>query len=412
MSVPQKRYSLSQDPRALFYSRLESCRQASLGLIESLEVEDLTVQPIADVSPIKWHLAHPTWFFEELILSPHLKSYKKFDESYNLLFNSYYKALGPHWAQGDRGSLSRPTVKDILRYRGHVDAGLRRLFDAESLNDSLFQLLELGIQHEQQHQELIVMDIKYILSRNPSLPKYSEQTLPKCAKPSGTFQSYAEGIYEIGFEGEGFCFDNEKSRHKVYLYPFAIAESLVTNRDFQEFIDDNGYGRSEHWLSMGWDCVRGEEISAPLYWAENGTEYTLHGSIPRNPNSPVSHLSFFEASAYAKWKGMRLPREAELEVFLNNRPLPTKQAEFHATDANATHQQLWNWTQSAYSPYPGFKEFEGPTREYNGKFMCNQFVLRGGCVATPEGHYRRTYRNFFLPHQRWMFSGLRLAKDI
>lgn len=415
VSIRQKKeFSHSLDPRSCLWSRLERCRQASTDLVQGLEAEDMTVQPIADVSPLKWHLAHTSWFFEELILAPNLKSYKKFDEGYHHLFNSYYKALGPHWVQGDRGSLSRPTVKAVLAFRKHVDKGLQDLFAHHSLSRELLTFIELGLQHEQQHQELILMDVKYILSRNPSLPSYSSSSLAKGVQPTETYETFPEGIYEIGAGEEGFCFDNERARHKVYLYPFALSNAFVTNGQYREFIEDGGYRRPEFWLSLGWDWVEGHQIQAPLYWAKNDgidTEFTLNGPIALDAFHPVSHINYFEASAYAKWKGQRLPREAELEIYLSRKPIESPKNPFHATNANGVHKQLWAWTQSSYSPYPGFQEFRGPTKEYNGKFMCNQYVLRGGCLATPDDHYRPTYRNFFLPQQRWMFSGIRLAKD-
>lgn len=421
------RLKLQTHPQAMqnksnLKERVLGCRSATEKLCEGLEPEDMCVQPIADVSPIKWHLAHTTWFFEELILLPNLPDYQRFDEGYRELFNSYYKSLGRHWVQGDRGSLSRPTVREINLFRIHVNRGLFKLLTEHlhSLPRDVMDLIELGIQHEQQHQELILMDIKYILSRNPSLPAFRDAALGSSATPTKNWIPFPEKIYEVGTSEEhSFAFDNEKPRHKRYVYPFAVQSSVVSNQDFLRFIDDGGYERPEFWLSMGWDWVQANAIRHPLYWARSNdtwSEYTLQGSIDLEPNFSLTHVSYYEADAFARWSGCRLPREEELEIFLaqaGETSSATKDVpSFHPTNVNAVDGQVWCWTQSHYSPYPGFKEFRGPTREYNGKFMCSQFVLRGACVATPKDHYRSTYRNFFLPGQRWMFSGIRLAKDL
>ncbi|RZA27413.1 MAG: ergothioneine biosynthesis protein EgtB [Proteobacteria bacterium] len=396
--------------------RVLDVRHVTQSLCEGLEAEDMTVQPIADVSPLKWHLAHTSWFFEELILCVSLPGYKRFDEGYRELFNSYYKSLGRHWVQGDRGSLSRPSVREILAYRKHVNDGLRRLFERPFLDAEVKHLLELGIQHEEQHQELFLMDVKYILSRNPCEPIFRQTPLGAAEKPSANWINIPEQIAEIGvdLDPHAFTFDNERPRHKVYVYPFSIRESLVTNAEFLCFIEEGGYQNPEYWLSLGWEWVNAHTVKHPLYWAKQDdrwTEYTLHGTVPLEPNYPVTHISYFEASAFARWSKARLPREEELEIYLAKTQASSLRSDLHPTNANQSEGQVWCWTQSAYSAYPGYQEFSGAVREYNGKFMCNQFVLRGGCAVTPKGHARATYRNFFLPEQRWMFSGLRLAKD-
>ncbi|MBC7659897.1 MAG: ergothioneine biosynthesis protein EgtB [Chitinophagaceae bacterium] len=394
--------------------RLEQCRKRSLTLCSGLEIEDMTIQPTVDVSPLKWHLAHPTWFFEELILLPHCLTYKRFDDGYRRLFNSYYKSLGTHWAQGHRGSLSRPTVRDIGAYRTYVDEHLLSLCERNA-DPALGFLLELGIQHEQQHQELILMDLKYILSLNPCRPVYAASDLPYPTKHQASWIEFQEGLYEIGAASEGFSFDNERSRHKSYLYPFAIADSLVTNGEYLQFLTNGGYSQPEYWLSQGWDWVQAERIDKPLYWSQmdgKWFEYSLHGLIPLEPDFPLVHISYFEADAFSRWRSKRLPSEQEMEVYLRQTSERSNDLYFHPTDAGAPKREVWCWTKSQYSAYPRFKEFSGPLQEYNGKFMCNQFVLRGGCFGMPEGHYRDTYRNFYLAHQRWMFSGIRLAKDL
>ncbi|RZA26692.1 MAG: ergothioneine biosynthesis protein EgtB [Proteobacteria bacterium] len=396
--------------------RVLEVRHVTESLCEGLEAEDMTVQPIADVSPLKWHLAHTSWFFEELILCAKLPGYKRFDVSYRELFNSYYKSLGRHWVQGDRGTLSRPSVREILDYRKHVNAGLRRLFEKRLLDADTNHLLELGIQHEEQHQELFLMDVKYILSRNPSEPVFRRSPLSASEKPSANWMNVPEQLAEIGadFQDHSFTFDNERPRHKVYVYPYSIRESLVTNAEFLAFIEDGGYQNPDYWLSLGWDWVNAHSVKHPLYWSnheDQWSEYTLHGTGALEANYPVTHISYFEASAFARWSKARLPREEELEIYLAKTRTSANQSDLHPTNANQAEGQVWCWTQSAYSAYPGYQEFAGPVREYNGKFMCNQFVLRGSCAVTPKGHSRATYRNFFLPEQRWMFSGLRLAKD-
>lgn len=375
-------------------------RKHSTDICEPLALEDYVVQPCAEVSPPKWHLGHTTWFFEELILVQFAKNNKRWDEGYRVLFNSYYKSAGQHWLQGERGCLSRPTVDEVFRYRRQVDERITSFILEEELSDEALFLIEVGLNHEQQHQELLLMDIKYILAQNPSLPGYSTRQELKHDDKSSQWIHYDEGVYEFGDERSEhrFTYDNERPHHKSYIHPFAMRDTLVSNGEYLEFIQAGGYERSDLWLSKGWDWVNQEKITKPLYWLNYEEEFTLAGKKTLNIHGPVSHISYYEADAFARWCGQRLPTEFELELY--------------GQDNLKDPGELWSWSRSHYSPYPGFQEFKGMIGEYNGKFMCNQFVLKGGCHATPTGHYRHTYRNFYEPHQRWMFSGIRLAKDL
>ena len=340
----------------------------------------------------------------------------RFNANFSLLFNSYYKSAGPHWRQGERGHLSRPTVSEVLAYRQCVDEKLFSLLATDSTNQELMFDVELGLQHEQQHQELLLMDIKYILGSNPSMPRYCPNTLEIFKPPEDRPAQFSEGLYEIGYEGDGFAFDNEMPRHKAYLYPFAVGNRLISNAQFLKFIESGGYQNSSIWLSEGWDWVVQNHVHKPLYWFEKGGqwhEFTLHGIRSLDLDAPVTHVSYYEADAYAAWVGQRLPTEAELEVYLSQPGAIDYNPEIlHPNNTAPQNGQVWTWTQSHYSPYPRFKKFRGLAEEYNGKFMCKQFVLKGGCVATPQNHYRPSYRNFYQPQQRWMFSGIRLAMDI
>jgi ergothioneine biosynthesis protein EgtB len=393
-------------------------RGKSLEICSYIETEDYTVQPMADVSPPKWHLGHTTWFFEELLLARFYPGYCRFNAQYSGLFNSYYKALGAHTLQADRGNLSRPTVDHILEYRHYVDANLAKFCNEHVLTDEMQSLIETGLHHEQQHQELLYMDIKFILASNVIDTQYAAQTLAPAPEPNHGWSEFAQGLYQIGHDAAGFAYDNERPAHQHYCYPFTISQTLVTNGDFLAFIEDQGYAKPEYWLSQGWDWVNQQHIQQPLYWScRDGewVEYTLYGLIPLDLNRPLVHISYFEANAFANWKKLRLPTEQELEIFLNQSPLTTAPADstlLHPNNAQNVYGEVWCWTSSQYSAYPRFKAFDGILKEYNGKFMCNQFVLRGGCVATPDQHYRHSYRNFYQPQQRWMFSGIRLAKDI
>ena len=391
-------------------------RNQTKSICERLEREDFVVQPMADVSPPKWHLAHTTWFLEELLLNKFQKNYVFFNQAFRKLFNSYYKGLGEHWVQSNRGFLSRPTIDEIIFYRESVENQIMTLLTKNHHDNELYQMLELAIHHEEQHQELLLMDIKYILGVNPVLPIYSNTTFESEHLFKENWNYFSEGVYEVGESvSENFFYDNEGPCHKVYIQPFGISDRLVTNGEYLNFVLDGGYKQPLLWLSKGLDWVIENKIQSPLYWINNGksewSEFTLYGEMKLQPNLPVTHISYFEADAYARWSGLRLPTEQEFEISSERIPASKVTHSFHPKKTGTYNSQLWCWTQSHYSPYPGFKSFKGQIGEYNAKFMCNQFVLRGGCFATPEGHYRKTYRNFYEPHQRWMFSGICLAKD-
>jgi ergothioneine biosynthesis protein EgtB len=367
-------------------------------LCETLEIEDYIPQPIVDVSPAKWNIAHTTWFFEEMILKKYAANYKVFDENFGFLFNSYYNSIGERTLRDHRGDLSRPTVKHVFEYRKHVDARMSELIDAGASGDAR-DLIILGLNHEQQHQELLITDLKYTFSTNPHFPAYRENYAPEEEVESGA-ESFVEvegGIHEIGFGGDGFCFDNELARHKVYLEDFEIGTQLITNFEYLEFMQDGGYHDHRLWHSDGWDWVSTNSVEAPLYWQrrEDGWfHFTLGGLRKLAFDAPVCHISLYEAAAFAEWREMRLPTEFEWE----------------AASGKFDWGKRWEWMNSAYLPYPGFRKAAGAVGEYNGKFMINQMVLRGASVATPLGHSRPTYRNFFQPHLRWQFTGIRLAK--
>jgi ergothioneine biosynthesis protein EgtB len=370
-------------------------RAHSRALAAPLSAEDCAIQSMPDASPVKWHLAHTSWFFETVILSQR-PGYKPFDPRFAFLFNSYYEALGPRHPRPRRGLLTRPSLEDVYAYRAHVDAAMAEACDDPAFHDAI----TLGLHHEQQHQELLLTDIKHAFFSNPLLPAYSDRAPAAQAASAQDGISIPGGVSLIGHDGSGFAFDNETPRHQVLLRPFRIAARPVSNGEYRAFIEDGGYRRPEFWLSDGWARVQDEHWEAPLYWLkdDDGTEsvFTLSGVRPLDPHAPVEHVSFFEASAYAAWAKARLPTEFEWET----------------ASALIDHGQVWEWTRSAYDPYPGFKPFAGVAAEYNGKFMVGQIVLRGGSVATPPGHIRATYRNFFPPHARWQFSGIRLAEDI
>ncbi|RDV16520.1 ergothioneine biosynthesis protein EgtB [Pontibacter diazotrophicus] len=376
----------------------KAVRKLTEDICAPLKKEDYVVQPVVDVSPPKWHLGHTAWFFETFVLKPSLPGYREFDPQYNFVFNSYYETVGARVVRTDRGNLSRPDVDDVYRYRSHVDQGMTRLLETTELDAALSEIITLGLNHEQQHQELLYTDIKYILGHNPLLPAYTRQGVSyQQHDATGAYLTMKEGIYEIGFEGTGFCFDNELGRHKVYLHEFNISKSLVTNREYLEFVEEGGYRDFRYWHAEGWDWVKSKGSAAPLYWHEvdgKWMHYTLSGLQEVQPAAPVCHISYFEAAAFAAWKGMRLPTEAEWEA---------------AAD-QFNWGERWEWTNSAYLPYPGYKRAAGAVGEYNGKFMVNQMVLRGASVATSAGHSRKSYRNFFHPQHQWQFSGIRLAE--
>ncbi|MGB7210938.1 MAG: ergothioneine biosynthesis protein EgtB [Pyrinomonadaceae bacterium] len=398
--------SLTGEPETIaeFYSRVRAYTEQ---LCEPLEIEDYIPQPVVDVSPPKWNIAHTTWFFEEMILKKFVPGYRVFDKNFGFLFNSYYNTIGERTARDHRGALSRPTVKRVFEYRKYVDEAMRGLINeiglfenphSAILNPQLTDLIILGLNHEQQHQELFLTDLKYTLSVNPLFPTYREGYTPEetTESSSANFIKLKEGVYEIGHTGEGFCFDNELARHKVYLNDFEIASNLVTNFEFLEFVNNGGYRDHRLWHSEGLDWVKQGSIEAPLHWHNIDGEwrqYTLGGLRNLNVDAPVCHISYYEAAAFAEWKGMRLPTEFEWE----------------AANTKCDWGLRWEWTNSAYLPYPGFKKPDGAVGEYNGKFMVNQMVLRGASVATPPGHSRSTYRNFFHPHLRLQFTGIRLA---
>jgi len=406
----------------------DAVRQLTEKLCLPLVIEDFVVQSMPDVSPTKWHLAHTSWFFETFLLKPHARGYTEFDPHFGYLFNSYYNAIGDRHCRQNRGQLSRPTVDEVFAYRAHIDEQMRKLLRAAAGTDLmkvLHPLLEIGIHHEQQHQELMLTDIKHVFWVNPLRPAYRPQEeLPFGTSPPANWISFDTGIREIGHEGGKFAFDNESPRHPEYVGSFELASRLITNKEFQNFIDDGGYDKPEFWLSQGWAAVKAEEWRAPLYWIRDGKQWlnhTLSGLRPVADQEPVTHVSFFEASAFAHWAGARLPTEAEWETAaadLNPTEGTFVQSErFHpgvATGSRGLEQMfgdLWQWTASSYLAYPGYRTPTGALGEYNGKFMCNQFVLRGGSVATSRTHIRRTYRNFFPPDARWQFSGIRLARD-
>ncbi len=379
----------------------QNIRAHSVSICAPLKAEDYVVQPIPDVSPPKWHLGHTTWFFETFILKAYVEHYSEFDPDYNFVFNSYYETVGARVLRTDRGNLSRPSVDDVLAYRKYVDMAMTEyLKNDEAIENQLMDLLLLGLNHEQQHQELLVTDIKYILGHNPLQPAY-DASLPKKKNSTSVAEwiLIEEGVYEIGFNGNGFCFDNELGRHKTYIHPFAINAALVSNADYLEFIKDGGYADFRHWHSEGWEWIKANAITTPLYWQlidGNWYHYTLKGLQLLDLNDPVGHLSYYEAAAFAAWAGKRLPTEQEWEV----------------ASRYFNWGERWEWTESAYLPYPGFSKAPGAIGEYNGKFMVNQMVLRGASEATPAGHSRHTYRNFFHPHLRWQYSGIRLAKSL
>lgn len=413
------------------FERLFETRHLSTELSAPLSDEDQTVQACADASPTKWHLAHTTWFFESFLLAPQLPGYERFSDDFEYCFNSYYEAKGARHPRAARGLLSRPSAREVRDYRAHVDRALSDLaVSTLAERDDIRALVELGINHEQQHQELLLTDILALFARQPLAPAYvppsARDQLHHPTSPPCEMVPFEGGIYQIGHDGAGFAYDNEGPRHETLLRPFRIASRLVTNAEWRAFMDDGGYDRHEFWLADGWAWVRENNIRAPGYWEHDETgwrQMTLHGLTAPAAASPVCHISYYEADAFAKWAGKRLPTEAEWEVASSTsraappndlgtgslRPLPAPAPRPGLLDQ--MFGDVWEWTQSAYQPYPGYRAPAGAVGEYNGKFMCSQQVLRGGSCATPAGHTRATYRNFFYPFQRWQFMGLRLAED-
>lgn len=392
MNVAEKKKPILETLTEEYYA----VRKHTEAICTPLIKEDYVVQPMADVSPPKWHLGHTSWFFETMVLKEHLHGYKEFHPQYNFVFNSYYESVGARVIRTHRGNLSRPDVDDIYRYRKHVDEAMMHLLEKD-INTQLRRIIEIGIQHEQQHQELLLADIKYILGNNPLLPPYRENYREDILSEAEGYTAIDEGLYEIGFRQDGFCFDNELQPHKVYLPTFKISNGGIKNGEYLEFIKAGGYEDFRLWHSEGWDWVNQNKITAPLYWHRiegKWHEYTLAGLQPLDENCLLAHVSYYEAYAFARWKQQRLPTEFEWEAAAKH---------FNWGDR-------WEWTESSYLPYPGFSIAPGALGEYNGKFMVSQKVLRGASVATSPGHSRATYRNFFYPQQRWQFTGIRLAK--
>ena len=409
-------------------ARFHQIRNFTTGLCANLEPEDLVVQSMPDVSPTKWHLAHTTWFFETFILKKFVPGYRPEVPQYAYLFNSYYNAAGDMHRRDLRGLISRPTVKEAQRYRSSIDSHIDDLLSnaAEKLLDEIEPILILGIHHEQQHQELLVTDIKHVFAQNPLYPVFREQKIgivPTQTTPMHLLD-FEEKTVEIGHDGRGFAYDNESPRHRALIPAFSMASRPVTNGEYIAFIEDNGYARAEFWLSLGWLTVNEQHWQSPLYWTKRDGRwwnFTLSGFRPVDENEPVTHVSYFEADAFANWTGARLPTEFEWERaaakidiegnFVESEIFHPCPAPVSADDLHQMFGDVWEWTRSAYAPYPGYRAAPGTLGEYNGKFMCNQYVLRGGSCATSQSHIRRTYRNFFQPEKRWQFTGIRLARD-
>jgi ergothioneine biosynthesis protein EgtB len=417
------KYYATQEPLSLI-ERFRAVRADTVDLCLPLETEDMVVSSMEDVSPTKWHLAHTSWFFETFILIPYSASYNAMDSRYAFLFNSYYEGLGIRHDRAQRGLATRPTVAEVFAYREYVDQGVEDLCEsiAQDVSHPAWNFLELGVHHEQQHQELLLTDIKHVFWTNPIRPAYKEHSISIKPSVNQRWGNIKEGIYKIGHTNDEFAFDNERPVHKTYLQEARLAHYLVTNAEYADFINDGGYQQPNLWLSNGWSIVQSQQWTAPLYWEQQDGEwyeFTLFGNCPVNPSAPVCHVSYYEADAFARWAGFRLPTEAEWEIMAASRSLEriNKEVTLHPrTDkGNFDIQQLfgevWQWTQSPYIAYPGFRCSSHPVGEYNGKFMCDQWVLRGSSCVTPPFHSRPTYRNFFPSAARWQFSGIRLAAD-
>jgi len=399
--------------------RFGEIRARTLSLIAELQPEDTVVQSMPDVSPAKWHLAHVTWFFERFVLEPHLKNYARFNEQYHYLFNSYYYTAGQMHARPQRGLLSRPTLSEVLDYRSYVDTAMQQLLQTDVVDRTACDVITLGLNHEQQHQELLLTDIKHVFSCNPMHPPVS-RTLKRSADEKPDDHSFVDGpagIHSFGFDGDGFAFDNETPRHQALLHEHRIANRLVSNGEFREFIQDGGYENCELWLSDGWAVVNENAWNRPLYWDEAlEQEFTLGGDRKIDDDAPVCHVSFYEADAFARWAGARLPTEFEWEHAAREHTVRGNLLDsgyWHpvASSGSQYFGDVWEWTSSSYAPYPGFKPLAGSLGEYNGKFMCNQMTVRGGSCVTSPDHVRPSYRSFFYPDARWQFLGFRLAKD-
>ncbi len=409
--------------------QFRTVRQDSETICAPLQIEDYVIQTTPEASPAKWHLAHVTWFYETFILTDFLPHYQPFHPRFRYLFNSYYEQVGQFFPRPQRGLLSRPTVAEVYRYRAYLDEQMAQLIETAKAEDwpTIAHRLLIGLHHEQQHQELLLTDIKYNLAFNPLRPPYHEDlpTMPNGTAPPLKWLEYSGGLDNIGYTGESFAYDNELPRHQVLLLPFRLASRLVTNGEYLEFMEAGGYERPELWLSDGWSTIRKQSWQAPLYWENIEHQWwqmTLAGMQPLRTEAPVCHVSYYEANAFATWKDQRLPSEAEWEVAVRQLPITGNLRDtgfLHPIVAASKGDELlqmygdvWEWTHSPYTPYPGYRPAAGALGEYNGKFMCNQFVLRGGSCVTPANHIRPTYRNFFYPHERWQFKGFRLAEDL
>lgn len=405
-------------------AQYQAVRKQTEAICSPLMTEDYVVQAMADVSPPKWHIGHVTWFFETFVLVPHKKGYQTFNKQYPFVFNSYYESAGARILRTNRGNLSRPSVEDIYKYRAYVDFHMEEWLSETTLTKELHDLVTIGLHHEQQHQELLFTDIKYILGTNPLFPAYKEVPLtPSATALTSGWLPVKQGIYTIGYQGDSFHYDNEKGVHRVFLEEYQIQDRLITNGEYIEFIEAGGYQQFQHWLSSAWAWVKENGVQNPLYWYKIEGEwhqYKLSGLQKVNPYEPVTHVNFFEADAFARWKGKRLPTEFEWEIACNQyAPTACKEDNFsdkeylhpiaQQSGSNQLYGDVWEWTNSSYLPYPYYQKADGALGEYNGKFMIDQMVLRGGSCATPSNHIRPTYRNFFPTHSRWQFMGFRLA---
>ncbi|MGE5170764.1 MAG: ergothioneine biosynthesis protein EgtB [Rudaea sp.] len=408
----------TREPRAGgLLRRYGNVRARTQALVAPLSAEDCALQSMPDASPAKWHLAHTTWFFETFVVRPTRDGYRPFDPAFVVLFNSYYNAVGDKHPRPERGMLSRPALDVVLAYRAYVDEAMQACCERATTDAALASLIELGLNHEEQHQELILTDILHLLSRNPLHPAY-RATAPAAVAPGELrWIRYRAGLANVGHDGDGFAFDNETPRHRVWLEPFEIASRPVTNAEYAAFIDAGGYRRPEFWLALGFDTLTAEGWAAPLYWEREGETrraFTLEGLRDLDPHAPVEHVSYFEADAYARFAGARLPTEFEWEAVAARtaRGAGAAASDAQTADPRLRYGDVWEWTSSAYAPYPGYRAAPGAVGEYNGKFMCGQYVLRGASHATPPRHSRVTYRNFFPPAARWQFTGVRLARDV
>ncbi|TYP93361.1 ergothioneine biosynthesis protein EgtB [Fodinibius salinus] len=427
-SQPKLEKSADRHSKEQLKKRFKEIRDFSIHLTEPLEKEDYVIQAINNTSPTKWHLAHVSWFYETFVLEKALPDYESLHPQYSYIFNSYYLQTGEPHTRSKRGLLSRPSVDEVLEYREYVNGQVLAFIEGATPEEiaEFGPVIEIGNHHEQQHQELMVTDFKYMFAQNPLYPKYKELNHPKGSPPDSlNWISFDEGIYEIGNDGGEYTYDNEHPRHRKFLEPFVMADRLITNGEFMEFMEDGGYERSPLWLDDGWATVNERNWDSPLYWCKRDDgwyHYTLGGLRKVHPHEPVTHVSYYESDAFARWADARLPREAEWEVAAGDKPYDGNFVEdnkFHPrplqqnTDGlKQMYGDVWEWTMSAYEPYPGYEPLPGALGEYNGKFMCSQYVLRGGSCATSETHIRKTYRNFFYPDARWQFNGIRLAKNI